>query len=85
MTAISITPTTCVHAQSRPTLRNPMDCSPPGFSVLGISQARIVEWGTLPSPGDLLSPGIELVSFVSPALAGRFSTTEPPGKPSPTT
>ena len=26
------------------TLRNPMDCSPPGFSVHGISQARVLEW-----------------------------------------
>ena len=31
-----------------------------------------------PSPGDLLDPGIEPVF---PALAGRFFTTEPPGKP----
>ena len=31
-------------AQSRPTLCNPRDCSPPGFSVHGISQARILEW-----------------------------------------
>ena len=33
-----------------------------------------------PSPGDLLDPGIELVSPVSPALAGGFVTTELPGK-----
>ena len=26
------------------TLRDPMDCSPPGFSVHGILQARILEW-----------------------------------------
>ena len=26
------------------TLCNPMDCSPPGFSVYGILQARILEW-----------------------------------------
>ena len=32
-----------------------------------------------PSPGDLPDPGIEPVS---PALVGRFFTTEPPGKPS---
>ena len=31
-------------AQSRPTLCNSMDCSPPGSSVHGISQARIPEW-----------------------------------------
>ena len=37
-------------------------------------------WNRLPfsSPGDLPDPGIELTS---PALAGRFFTTEPPGKP----
>ena len=33
-----------------------------------------------PSPGDLSEPGIEPQS---PALAGRFFTTEPPGKPAP--
>ena len=31
-------------AQSCPTLRNPMDCSPPGSSVHGIFQARLLEW-----------------------------------------
>ena len=37
-------------------------------------------WSGLPfpSPGDLPDPGIEPMS---PALAGRFFTTEPPGKP----
>ena len=30
--------------QSCPTLCTPMDCSPPGFSVHGILQARILEW-----------------------------------------
>ena len=34
------------------------------------------------SPGSLPNPGIEFTSLVSPALAGRFFTTEPPGKPS---
>ena len=31
-------------AQSCPTLHNPMDCSLPGSSVHGISQARVLEW-----------------------------------------
>ena len=31
-------------AQSSPTLCDPMDCSPPGCSVLGILQARLLEW-----------------------------------------
>ena len=36
--------TVCLVARSCPTLCNPMDCSPPGSSVHGISQARILEW-----------------------------------------
>ena len=40
-------------------------------------------WGGLPfsPPGDLPDPRIELEFLVSPALAGRLFTTEPPGKP----
>ena len=38
------------------TLRDPMDCSPPGSSVHGIFQARVLEWGAMPLP----SPHIEL-------------------------
>ena len=34
----------CSVAQLCPTLRNPMDCSPPGSSVHGVSQERILEW-----------------------------------------
>ena len=34
-------------AQSCPTLRDPMDCSPPGSSVHGIFQARVLEWGAM--------------------------------------
>ena len=34
-------------AQSRPTLRDPTDSSPPGSSVHGILQARIQEWVTI--------------------------------------
>ena len=34
----------CSVIQSCPTLCDPLDCSPPGSSVLGISQARILEW-----------------------------------------
>ena len=54
---------------------NPIDCSPPGSSVHRISQEY---WSGLPfpAPGDLLDPEMEPRS---PALAGRFFTTEPPG------
>ena len=34
-------------AQSCPTLRDPMDCSLSGFSVHGIYQARVLEWGAI--------------------------------------
>ena len=37
-----------VGPQSRPTLCSPMDCSPPGFSVHGILQARILEGLVIP-------------------------------------
>ena len=33
--------------QSCPTLNNPMDGSLPGFSVHGIFQARVLEWGAI--------------------------------------
>ena len=70
--------TTCLVAKSYPTLCNSMDCSPPGSSVHGISQARILEWVAIPFSEDLPDPGVD---SVSPALAGRFFTPEPPGKP----
>ena len=37
-----------VHAHSCPTLCNPMDYSPPGSSIHGILQARILEWVAMP-------------------------------------
>ena len=62
-------------SQSYPTLCNPMDCSPPGSSVQGILQARILEWVAMPSSRDLPNTGIERASLVSPVLAGGFFTT----------
>ena len=49
-----------------------MDCSLPGSPVHGILKARILELVALPSPRDLLDPGIKPASLMSPALAGRF-------------
>ena len=37
-------------AQSCPTLRDSIDCSPPGSSIRGIFQARVLAWVPLPSP-----------------------------------
>ena len=52
-----------------------MDCSPPGSSVHGILQARILEWVAMPLPGDLPDPGIELVSLTPPASTDGFFAT----------
>ena len=69
--------TTCIYCvykllQSYLTLCDPMDCSPPGSSVHGILQARILEWVAMPSSRDLSDPQIEPMSLMSPALAGEF-------------
>ena len=46
-------------AQECLTLSDPMDYSPPGSSVLGILQARILDWVAIPSSRDLHDPGIK--------------------------
>ena len=50
---------------------------------LSMGFSRQEDWSGLPfpSPGILPPPGIEPASLTSPALANRFFTTEPPGKP----
>ena len=55
-----------------------MDYSLQGSSVHGILQARVLEWVAMPPPRALSIPGIEPASFMSPALAGRFFTTNTP-------
>ena len=56
---------------------DPMDYSSPGPSVHGISQARIWDWVAI-----FFSRGSSRHrdQAISPALAGGFFTTEPPGK-----
>ena len=58
-----------------------MDHSPPGSSVHGILQARILEWVAMPSSRGSSRPRNQThVSCVS-CIAGGFFTAEPPGKP----
>jgi len=64
-------------AQSYLTLCNPMDYSPPGSSVHGILQARILEWVTIPSSSG--SSQLMDQTWVS-SIAGGFFAAEPPGK-----
>ena len=62
--------------QSCPALCDPMDCSPPGSSVHGILQARILKWvAFLFLRGSSQSRDRTWVS----CIAGRFFTTESPG------
>ena len=50
-------------AQSCPTPSDPMDRSPPGSSVHGILQARLLEWGA--------------ISFSNDVVLGKFKTYLP--------
>ena len=62
-------------SQSCPAVCDPMDCSPPGFSVHGVFQARILEWVAISFSGDL--PNTE-IGPKSPALQAN---SELQGKP----
>ena len=70
----------CVCAKSLNHVRlcNPVNCGPQCFSAPGIFWQEY--WSGLPFPPS----GIEPVSPVSPALTGRFFSTESPGKPTAT-
>ena len=63
------------------TLYHPVDCSLPGASVHGFSRQEYWSGLPCPPPGNLSDLGIKSASPVSPAVAGRFLTTETPGKP----
>ena len=63
--------------QLYPALCNPMDCSPPGSSVCGILQARILECVAMPFSRGSSRPRDQ--TWIS-CIAGRFLTIEPPGK-----
>ena len=71
----------CLHAkslQSCPTLCNPVDYSPPGSSVPGILQARILKWVAISLLRGSSDPGIKPVC---PVLQADSLLSEPPGKP----
>ena len=69
---------TCKLLQLCLTLCDPMDCSPPGSSVHGILQARMLEWVAISSSKGSSRPRDQARS---PALASGFSATEALGKP----
>ena len=57
-----------------------MDGSPPGSSIHGIFQARILEWVAFPPHRDLADPGIKPAFPVSAALKADSLRVEPSGK-----
>ena len=74
----------CLCAPSlkvRPTLCDPLDCSPQAPLSAGLSRQEYWSGWLCPPPGDLPNSRIQPKSPMAPALVGRFFTTEPPGKP----
>ena len=64
-------------SQSCPTLRDPTDCSPPGSSVHGIFQARVLEWVAISFSQGSSQPRDRTRS---PALQTDVLPSEPPGQ-----
>ena len=68
-------------AQSCPTLCDPMDCSLPGFSVHGILQARVLEWGAIAfSRGSSRPRDRNWVSCIGGRHFNLWATREAPKK-----
>ena len=65
--------------QSRPTLHDPVDCSPPGSSTHGILQARVLEWSAtdyrVPNIGFTLCYPVTLGDFVKSLCFQYFKGT----------
>ena len=59
----------------------PVNCTLPGSSVHGISQARTLEWVSIFSSKRSSQPGDQTCVSCVFCVAGRFFTTQPPGKP----
>ena len=68
-------------AQSCPTLSNPMDYSPPGPSIHGIFQARVLEWGAIAFSDDhSRDPHCPRSSFLSASCPVPRAYTAPATK-----
>ena len=71
----------CVYAQSYQTLHDPMDCSPPGFSVHGVFKARIQKGVAISTSRGYSPPRARTQVSCIYCIAGGFFTTESSGKP----
>ena len=67
----------CLVSKLCPTLFDPMDCSPPGFSVHGILQAGILEWDAISSSrGSFRSRDQTHVSYIGRRILHHWATWE---------
>ena len=53
-----------------PSLSDPMDCSPPGSSVQGIFQARVLEWGAIASSDSVTKSCLTICDPIDYSLPG---------------
>ena len=65
--------------QSCPTVCDSSDCSPPGFSVHGALQARMLEWVAKPFSRESSRPRVRTSVSCSSCIVSRFFTPEPLG------
>ena len=70
-----------VRAQPCPTLLDSLDCSPPGFSVHGILQAKILEWVTISSFRGSSRFRNQTTIFCVSCISASSLLAEPSGKP----
>ena len=70
--------TCCLATKSCPALCDPMDCIPPGSSVHGILQARILVWVAIPFPrGSSQLKDLRQVSFTGRQIIYHCATRKP--------
>ena len=71
-----------VSLQSCPNLCDPMDCSPPGSSIRGVLQARILKWVAMPTFRGIFLPRDQIKSHPC-CLRWQVGSLllAPPGKP----
>ena len=70
-----------LHAKTCPTFCNPMDCSPPGSSVYGILQRRILEWVAIPFSRGSSQPRDRTCLYITCIWQAGSFPLAPPGKP----